>query len=124
MSQLSPDLEPRGRTRLNPRAVIAGVLSIVVIGLAIWYLVRPEPLLVQGEAESTRIDIAARVSGRLAKVSVVRGQDVGAATTLLVIDNPELIVACIVVGILVVEPPERAAAHVAADAELGCPEAA
>ena len=91
MSQLSPDLEPRGRTRLNPRAVIAGVLSIVVIGLAIWYLVRPEPLLVQGEAESTRIDIAARVSGRLAKVSVVRGQDVGAATTLLVIDNPELI---------------------------------
>ena len=35
-----------------------------------------------------------------------------------------LIVACIVVGILVVEPPERAAAHVAADAELGCPEAA
>jgi hypothetical protein len=30
-------------------------------------------LLVQGEAESTRIDIAARVSGRLAKIAVARG---------------------------------------------------
>jgi multidrug resistance efflux pump len=39
----------------------------------------------------TRIDIAARVSGRLAKISVVRGQDVAACTTLLVIDNPELV---------------------------------
>jgi hypothetical protein len=29
--------------------------------------VRPEPFLVQGEAESTRLDIAARVSGRLRK---------------------------------------------------------
>jgi HlyD family secretion protein len=59
--------------------------------LAIWYLVRPEPLLVQGEAESTRIDIAARVSGRLVKIAVARGQNVEAGATLLVIDNPELV---------------------------------
>src|SRR5271166_4509138 len=51
----------------------------------------PEPLLVQGEAESTRIDIAARVSGRLAKITVARGQNVAAGATLLVIDNPELV---------------------------------
>ena len=59
--------------------------------MAIWYLVRPEPLLVQGEAESTRIDIAARGSGRLAKIAVARGQNVASGDTLLVIDNPELI---------------------------------
>jgi HlyD family secretion protein len=58
--------------------------------LAIWYLARAEPLLVQGEAESTRIDIAARVSGRLAKIAVSRGQNIAPGTTLLVIDNPEL----------------------------------
>ncbi len=46
--------------RLNPRAVITGVLFVAIIGLAIWCLARPEPLLVQGEAESTRIDIALR----------------------------------------------------------------
>src|SRR5947208_15805302 len=99
MSPLSPDLErgpalsdtapPPRRVLLNPRAVITGVLSIAIIGLAIWYLVRPEPLLVQGEAQSTRIDMAARVSGRLAKIPVVRGQDVAAGVTLLVIENPE-----------------------------------
>jgi hypothetical protein len=53
----------RQRLRLNPRAVIAGAIFLAVIGLAIWYLARPEPLLVQGEVESTRIDIAARVAG-------------------------------------------------------------
>jgi len=76
---------------VNPRAAITGVLFFVIIGLAIWYLVRPEPLLVQGEAESTRIDIAARVSGRLEKIAVARGQNVATGATLLVIDNPELV---------------------------------
>src|SRR5215472_327541 len=80
----------RGR-RVNPRAAITGVLFFVIIGLAIWYLVRPEPLLVQGEAESTRIDVAARVSGRLEKIAVVRGQNVAAGAPVLVIDNPELV---------------------------------
>ena len=67
------------------------VIFLTIIGLAIWYLVRPEPLLVQGEAESTRIDIAARVSGRLEKIAVARGRNVAPGATLLVIDNPELI---------------------------------
>ena len=81
----------RRRPLLNPRAAIAAAIFLTIIGLAIWYLVRPEPLLVQGEAESTRIDIAARVSGRLAKIAVARGQNVATGATLLVIDNPELV---------------------------------
>jgi HlyD family secretion protein len=56
--------------------VITGALFLPIIGLAIWYLARPEPLLVQREAQSTRIDMVARVSGRVAKISVARGQDV------------------------------------------------
>ena len=68
---------------LDPRAIVAGLLFFGIVGLAIWYLVRPQPLLVQGEVESTRIDIAARVSGRLAKISVVRGQNVAAGALLL-----------------------------------------
>jgi HlyD family secretion protein len=36
------------------------------VGLSLWYLVQPQPLLVQGEADATRIDIAARVDGRVA----------------------------------------------------------
>jgi HlyD family secretion protein len=77
--------------RIEPRAIIVGVLFVAIIGVAIWYLARPEPLLVQGEVESTRIDIAARVSGRLAKIAVTRGQDVATGAALLQIDNPELV---------------------------------
>jgi HlyD family secretion protein len=48
-------------------------------------------LLVQSEAESTRVDIGARVFGRLAKIAVARGQNVPPSAILLVIDNPELL---------------------------------
>jgi HlyD family secretion protein len=79
------------RRRVDPRAIIVGVLFAAIVAVAIWYLARPAPLLVQGEVESTRIDMAARVSGRLDKIAVARGQDVAAGATLLTIDNPELI---------------------------------
>ena len=98
---------PRLR-RLNPLGIVAAVIFVAVIGLAIWYLARPEPLLVQGEVDSTRIDIAARVSGRLEKLAVVRGQNVPAGATLLVIDNPELMA----------ELREAQAEKTVADAEL------
>jgi HlyD family secretion protein len=52
------DVGPWRDPRLDPRAVITGVLFIAIIALAIRYLARPEPLLVQGEVESTRIDYA------------------------------------------------------------------
>jgi HlyD family secretion protein len=47
--------------------------------------------MVQGEADSTRIDIAARVDGRLSKLLVRRGETVAAGQKLLEIDNPELL---------------------------------
>lgn len=105
---IEPGSATARRPRLNPRAVITWLIFAVIIGVAIWYLARPEPLLVQGEVESTRVDIAARVSGRLAKVAVARGQNVSAGATLLVIDNPEL----------VAELHQAEAEKVVADAEL------
>ena len=62
-----------------------------IVALSIWYLARPEPLIVQGEADATRIDIAARVEGRVGKRPVERGQNVAAGQLLFEIDNPELI---------------------------------
>jgi HlyD family secretion protein len=88
---MSTPAAPERRQSVNPRVVLVGLLFAAIIGLAIWYLARPEPLLVQGEVESTRIDIAARVNGRLAKIAVSRGQDVAAGATLVEIDNPELV---------------------------------
>ncbi len=50
---------------------------------------RPEPLLVQGEVDATRMDLAARVDGRVAEILVERGQNVAAGAVLVRIDNPE-----------------------------------
>src|SRR5215469_15402109 len=72
-------------------SIIVGVVITAVSGLSIWYLVRPQPLLVQGEVDATRFDIAARVDGRVAEIPVVRGQNVAANAVLVRIDNPETV---------------------------------
>jgi HlyD family secretion protein len=85
--------EPRvdGKPATFVPAVIFGLVAAIVVGLSIWYLVRPEPLLVQGEADATRYDLAARVDGRVAEIPVARGQNVEAGAVLVRIDNPETI---------------------------------
>jgi len=72
-------------------SIIVGVVIAAIAGLSIWYLVRPAPLLVQGEVDATRLDLAARVDGRVADIPVVRGQNVAAGAVLVRIDNPETI---------------------------------
>src|SRR5215467_16020807 len=83
-------VEKRSRPQRAP-SIIVGLIIAAVAGLSIWYLVRPQPLLVQGEVDATRLDIAARVDGRVADIPVVRGQDVAANAVLVRIDNPETI---------------------------------
>jgi HlyD family secretion protein len=73
-----------------PSAIVAVVIAAVA-ALSIFYLVRGQPLLVQGEADATRFDIAARVDGRVGEIPVVRGQNVAADAVLVRIDNPETI---------------------------------
>jgi HlyD family secretion protein len=84
---------PKERPAASTRAasIIVGVVVAVVAALSIWYLVRPQPLLVQGEVDATRFDIAARVDGRVGEIPVVRGEDVAAGAVLVRIDNPETI---------------------------------
>jgi HlyD family secretion protein len=72
-------------------AIIVAVTVAIIVAISLWYLVRPQPLLVQGEADGTRIDIAARIDGRVAELPVDRGQNVTAGQVLVVIDNPELL---------------------------------
>ncbi|HMG49127.1 MAG TPA: HlyD family efflux transporter periplasmic adaptor subunit [Inquilinus sp.] len=72
-------------------ALIVAVTVAAIVGLSLWYLVQPQPLLVQGEADATRIDIAARIDGRVAARPVERGDNVAVAQVLVTIDNPELL---------------------------------
>src|SRR6516162_7309215 len=85
-----PPTDTRPRPARAP-SIIVGLVIAAVAGLSIWYLVRPQPLLVQGEVDATRFDIAARVDGRVGEIPVERGQDVAAGAVLVKIDNPETV---------------------------------
>src|SRR6516164_3723284 len=87
--QQVPKKQEPASTRIP--SIIVGLVVAAVAGLSIWYLVRGEPLLVQGEVDATRLDIAARVDGRVAEIPVERGQNVDANAVLVRIDNPETI---------------------------------
>jgi len=63
-------------------SIIVGTVAAVVVALSVFYLLRPEPLLVQGEVDATRLDIAARVDGRVKEIPVERGQNVPAGAVL------------------------------------------
>jgi HlyD family secretion protein len=83
----APKTPPSASSRIP--SVIVALVVVAVVVLSLWYLVRGQPLLVQGEVEATRLDIAARVDGRVAEIPVARGQNVGANAVLVRIDNPE-----------------------------------
>jgi HlyD family secretion protein len=74
-----------------PATIIVIISVVVIVALSLWYVVQPQPLLVQGEADATRLDIAARVDGRVAKRPVERGDNVAAGAVLVEIDNPQLL---------------------------------
>src|SRR6202162_3622407 len=81
--------EKNTRSATRAPSIIVGVVAAAVVALSVFYLLRPEPLLVQGEANTTRLDIAARVDGRVKEIPVERGQNVPAGAVLVRIDNPE-----------------------------------
>jgi len=83
--------EKSARSATRGPAIVVGVVAAVVAALSVFFLLRPEPLLVQGEVDATRLDIAARVDGRVKEIPVERGQNVPASAVLVRIDNPETV---------------------------------
>ncbi|QPF87788.1 HlyD family secretion protein [Bradyrhizobium genosp. L] len=81
--------EPPAHSAARTPSIIVGTIAAGVIALSVFYLLRPQPLLVQGEVDATRLDIAARVDGRVKNIPVERGQNVAAGAVLVQIDNPE-----------------------------------
>ena len=90
-SPKAPEAGQEKSTMTRTPSIIVGVVAAVVVALSLFYLLRPEPLLVQGEADATRLDIAARVDGRVKEIPVERGQNVPANAVLVRIDNPETV---------------------------------
>lgn len=68
-------------------ALVAIVLTISVVG----YIVsRPQPVVIQGEAEATEYRISGKVPGRIEEFRGTEGQKVKKSDTLVIIDSPEI----------------------------------
>ena len=68
-------------------ALIAILLTIAIVG----YIVsRPQPIVIQGEAEATEYRVSGKVPGRIEEFRAVEGQLVRKGDTLVLIDSPEI----------------------------------
>lgn len=80
------DRPPRHRflpAPAHPRSAAVIVVALTIVGilaLTMWYLVRPQPLLIQGEADASRTDIAA-ASVKLAEQTYDRTRQLSTAVS-------------------------------------------
>lgn len=72
---------------------IGWVLVAVVmaaLGSLLWFATRPPPLVLQGEVSANRVDISARVAGRVLKLNTDVGRDVKAGDVVVELESPQL----------------------------------
>ena len=68
-------------------ALIVVVVLIFIIGIIIN---RPEPIVIQGEADASEIRVSGKIPGRIKHFLAEEGNQVKAGDTLVIIDSPEL----------------------------------
>ena len=70
--------------------LIAIAIIVVVVALIGIFAIRPEPILITGEAEATEYRISGKVPGRIEKCGAEEGDMVKKGDTLVFIDSPEI----------------------------------
>jgi len=73
--------------RIGLFALIIVTIIIFVVGL---FVNKPEPFVIQGEADASEIRISGKVPGRIKQFLAQEGAQVSAGDTLVIIDSPEL----------------------------------
>ena len=68
-------------------ALLAIILLIAIIG---YFVSKPKPLVIQGEAEASEYRVSGKVPGRIEEMFVKEGQKVHKGDTIAVIDSPEV----------------------------------
>ncbi len=70
--------------------IIALLAIIVLIALIGYFVSKPKPLVIQGEAEASEYRVSGKVPGRIEELYVKEGQMVSKGDTLVFIDSPEV----------------------------------
>jgi HlyD family secretion protein len=71
-------------------AFLTLLLVIAVVSIIGWIVLRPEPIVLQGQAEATEVRVSGKVPGRIDKFMVVEGMTVKKGDTLVLLSSPEL----------------------------------
>ena len=71
-------------------AFLTLLLVITVVSLVGWIVLKPEPVILQGQAEATEVRVSGKVPGRIDKLMVSEGMTVNKGDTLVLISAPEL----------------------------------
>jgi len=71
-------------------AFLTLLLVIAVVSLVGWIVLKPEPVILQGQAEATEVRVSGKVPGRIDKLLVSEGTTVNKGDTLVLISAPEL----------------------------------
>lgn len=77
---------------MSKRKLFGAVIAAALIagGTLTWVVAAPKALLVQGEVEATRIDLTAKIGGRVAEVNADFGDTVNIADVVVALDSPQL----------------------------------
>ena len=66
------------------------LLVIVLVSIVGWIVLKPEPIILQGQVEATEVRVSGKVPGRIDKFLVSEGMTVNKGDTLVLISSPEL----------------------------------
>jgi HlyD family secretion protein len=72
------------------QAFLTLLLVIAVVSFIGWIVVKPEPIILQGQSEATEVRVSGKVPGRIDKFMVSEGMTVSKGDTLVLISAPEL----------------------------------
>lgn len=74
--------------------LVIGIVALIVIILLIaiigYFVSKPKPLIIQGEAEASEYRVSGKVPGRIEELYVKEGQMVHKGDTVALIDSPEV----------------------------------
>ena len=75
-------------------SLVIGIVALIVIILLIavigYFVSKPKPLMIQGEAEASEYRVSGKVPGRIEELYVKEGQMVHKGDTVALIDSPEV----------------------------------
>lgn len=69
---------------------VGSIALLTVLILAGWYVLKPQPNIIQGEVEATQVKIASKLAGRIDSIGVKEGEMVHIGQLLYTISSPEV----------------------------------